>query len=110
MRGAHEDSTPWTDVHKSSRKRALSPELSPPTVSRHSTLENSFDLPEPEPELPSRQPTKEQTCLTERDVKREREKKEVTVMDMLQIRRNTARLLLSRTRPPWDVEKVCEAW
>lgn len=32
------------------------------------------------------------------------------VMDTLQIKEETAKLLLRRTRPPWDVDKVCEAW
>lgn len=31
-------------------------------------------------------------------------------MSVLGIRQSTAKLLLSRTRPAWDVEKVVEAW
>ena len=58
-----------------------------------------------------RQACTEETCLTEDAVKAILSQKEETVMQMLEVKRNTARLLLSRTRPrKWDVEKVLDAW
>ena len=82
------------------------------TLTRHDSLtSNSSDGYDDSEEPVLRQPSTEQTCLTEEDVMAILLQKEETVMHMLEVKRNTARLLLSRTRPrKWDVEKVLDAW
>jgi hypothetical protein len=82
------------------------------TLTRHDSLtSNSSDGYNDFEEPVLRQPSTEQTCLTEDAVKAILLQKEETVMHMLEVKSNTARLLLSRTRPrKWDVEKVLDAW
>ena len=98
----------------SSNKRPVS-SLEPtelPAYSRGDTLDSqdSFGFPD-EPISPiSRGPSIGNACLNEDDAKAMLLRKEKKVIEMLQVKSNTARLLLSRTRPPWDVEKVVEAW
>ncbi|EOD22842.1 hypothetical protein EMIHUDRAFT_447696 [Emiliania huxleyi CCMP1516] len=50
------------------------------------------------------------TCLDVDALRAAQAKKAKQVMDTLDVKQETARLLLRRTRPPWDVTKVFEAW
>ena len=50
------------------------------------------------------------TCISEADLKCKRDQLEQQVMSTLQVKASTARLLLSRVRPPWDIDKVVESW
>ena len=94
----------------SSRKRPLSPQAFAP--SRESSNDSVYSgvYCEADVEPISRQASLEQTCLSDEDVKGILSQKEQTVMSILNIKRNTARLLLSRTRPPWDTDKLVQAW
>ena len=58
----------------------------------------------------SRGPSIANACVNKDEAKAILLQKEKVVVERLCIKGNTARLLLSRTRPPWDVEKVFEAW
>ena len=89
-----------------STKRPLSPE--PPIPSRD---DSSFSYAEAEQgSFVSRESSVEQTCLPEDRVQAILRRKEQAVMEALCIKRPTARLLLSRTQPPWDEGKLCDAW
>ena len=98
----------------SSNKRPISSLESTelPAYSRSGTLDSVDSLGFPDEVLSpiSRGPSIANACVNNDDAKAILIRKEQKVIDMLQVKNNTARLLLSRTRPPWDVEKVVESW
>ncbi|KAL1529396.1 hypothetical protein AB1Y20_000346 [Prymnesium parvum] len=94
----------------SSRKRAVSPQPPAPSRNDSSCSSTSFGYSDTEEETIVRKESPERTSYSEAQVREEWELRVNQVTDTLPIGPSQARWLLSRTRPPWDVEKVCEAW